>query len=211
MYFPPSPSRKSSCHVPLERCHEINERKLKDIQCGFCPGRSTTDQIFTLQLIFEKPCEHANDICTCSVDLEKTYDKLQRDKLWEGLSEYGVDDRLLLGRLSLYSFSEVCVCVDYIATVHRGFWTPTMLCLSVVTTPVQSLHATDGQSQPSRRGCHCWRLQDQPFAFAEVLVLVASSQQGLQHAIDRFSAACDQAEMKMSPKQTEWRKSEQRD
>ena len=37
--------------------------------------------------------------------------------------------------------------------------------LSVVTTPVQSLHATDGQSQPSRRGCHCWRLQDQPSAF----------------------------------------------
>ena len=34
--------------------HEIVEPKLTDAQCGFCPGRSTMDQIFALQQIFEK-------------------------------------------------------------------------------------------------------------------------------------------------------------
>ena len=39
----------------LERkCREIVESKLEDGQCGFRPGRSTTDQIFTLKQIFEK-------------------------------------------------------------------------------------------------------------------------------------------------------------
>ena len=37
-----------------KKCREIVESKLKDGQCGFRPGCSTTDQIFTLKQIFEK-------------------------------------------------------------------------------------------------------------------------------------------------------------
>ena len=59
----------------LERkCREIVESKLKNGQCGFCSGRSTTDQIFTLKQIFEKSWEHGKDLFACFVDLEKAYD-----------------------------------------------------------------------------------------------------------------------------------------
>jgi len=43
-----------------------------------------------------------------------------------------------------------------------------------------------------------WKLQNRPFTFVDDLVLLASSEQGLQHALDRFSAACDKAGMKIS-------------
>jgi len=82
---------------------------VKDTQCGFCRGRSTTDQISTLQLIFEKSWDFANDIYTCFVDLEKAYDRVPREKLWGVLREYGVDDRLLLAVKSLFFCSKVCV------------------------------------------------------------------------------------------------------
>jgi len=39
--------------------------------------------------------------------------------------------------------------------------------------------------------------------FADYLLLPASSKQGLQHALDRFCAACDRARMKISTKNTE--------
>ena len=39
--------------------------------------------------------------------------------------------------------------------------------------------------------------------FSVHLVLLAPSQQGLQHALDRFSPACDRAGMKISAKNTE--------
>ena len=52
-------------------------------QCGLRPGCSTTDQIFTLQQIFEKSWEYAKDVYTCFVDLEKAYDRVTREKLVE--------------------------------------------------------------------------------------------------------------------------------
>ena len=42
-----------------KKCREIAEPKLTDAQCGFRPGRSTMDQIFALQQIFEKSWEYA--------------------------------------------------------------------------------------------------------------------------------------------------------
>ena len=41
-----------------------------------------------------------------------------------------------------------------------------------------------------------------PVLSADVLVLLASAQQGLQHALNRFSAVCDRAGMKISTKKT---------
>jgi len=92
-------------------CREIIEPKLNDTQCGLRPGRSTTNQIFTLQQIFEIPWEYAKDVYTCFVDLEKAYDRVTREKLSGVFRGNGVDDRLLLAIKSLYSSSEVFVLV----------------------------------------------------------------------------------------------------
>ena len=94
------------------RCRQIVEPALEDGQCGFRPGRSTTDQIFTLKQIFEKSWEYAKDLFACFVDLEKAYDRIPRDKLWRVLQEYGVDGQLLLAIKSFYCQPEVCVRVN---------------------------------------------------------------------------------------------------
>ena len=39
--------------------------------------------------------------------------------------------------------------------VHCGCFTPIRVCS--VTTPLYSLNRLDRQSQPNRRGCHCWK------------------------------------------------------
>ena len=97
----------------LERkCQEIVESKLEDGQCGFRPGRSTTDQIFTLKQIFEKSWEYGKDLFACFVDLEKAYDRVPRDKLWKVLQEYGVNGQLLRAIKSFYCRPEVCVRVN---------------------------------------------------------------------------------------------------
>jgi len=57
-----------------KRYHEIFQPDLDATQYGFRPGRSTTDQIFTLQQIFDKSWVYVKDVCTCFVALEKGYD-----------------------------------------------------------------------------------------------------------------------------------------
>ena len=97
----------------LERkCREIVESKLEDGQCGFRPGRSTTDQIFTLRQIFEKSWEFAKDIFACIINLEKAYDWVPRNKLWRVLQGYGIDEDMLMAIKSLYCQLEVCVRVN---------------------------------------------------------------------------------------------------
>ena len=97
----------------LERkCREILESKLEDGQCGFRPGCSATDQIFTLKQIFEKPWEYGKDLFACFVDLEKAYDRVPRDKRWKVLREYGVDGQLLRAIESFYRQPEVYVQVN---------------------------------------------------------------------------------------------------
>ena len=80
--------------------------KLEDGQYDFRPGRSTTNQIFTLRQIFEKSWNYAESF----VDLEKACDRrIPRDKLRRVLQEYGIDGHLLTAIKSLYSQPEGCV------------------------------------------------------------------------------------------------------
>ena len=88
------------------------ESKLEDGQCGFRPGRSTTDQIFTLNQIFEKSWECGKELFACFVNLKKAYDRVPRDKLWKVLREYGVDSKLLRAIKPFYCLPEVCVWVN---------------------------------------------------------------------------------------------------
>jgi len=54
-----------------------------------------------------------------------------------------------------------------------------------VTNPLHSLYELDRQSQPSRRGFHYWKLISR-LLLADDLVLLASSEQGLQRCADSW-------------------------
>ena len=99
-----------------KKCREIVEPKLTDAQCGFRPGRSTMEQIFALQPIFEKSWEYAKEVNACFVDLEKAYDRIPRDKLCAVQLQNGIDGQLLTAIKSLYMHFEVCIRVNSATT-----------------------------------------------------------------------------------------------
>ena len=69
-----------------ERVIEARIRKevtIAEQQFGFMPGRSTTDAIFCLRMLLEKWTEGQKAVNCAFIDLEKAYDRVPREELWE--------------------------------------------------------------------------------------------------------------------------------
>ena len=185
------------------KCREIVESKLEDGQYGFRPGRSTTDQIFTLRQIFEKSWEYTNDVFAWFVNLEKAYDRVPRNKLWKKLHKYGIGGHLLMAINSLYSYTEVCIRVN--GKQSKSFHVDVGLRQRCVLSSLFFITYMNCMDKLSRTD-ECvtiGRCKINRLLFADNLVLLASSESGPQHALNGFAAACDIARKKISTSKTE--------
>ncbi|XP_043065425.1 uncharacterized protein LOC122320881 [Drosophila ficusphila] len=71
-------------------------------QCGFRPGKSTIDQIFTLRQILEKSYENQIDTHHLFVEYKAAFDSPRRDRLYAAMSELGIPAKLIrLCRMTL--------------------------------------------------------------------------------------------------------------
>ena len=166
------------------KCWEIIESKLEDGQCNFRLGRSTTDQIFTLKQIFEESWEYGKDLFTCFVDLEKSYDRFPRDKLWKVLREYGVDGQLLRAIKSFYCRPEVCVRVN--GKQSKPFHVGIGILQGCVLSPllfivyINWIHKSSQADECATIGNYIIS----HLLFSDDLVLLSFSKSGLQRALN---------------------------
>ena len=169
------------------------ESKPEDGQCGFRPGCSTTDQIFTLKQIFENSWEYGNNLFACFVDYEKAYERVPRDKLWKVFQEYGVNGQWLRAIESFYCRPEVCVWVNgkqskpfhVVVGLRQGCVLSALLVIIYMYWIGKCSHADECATIGN---CKISRL-----LFADDLVLLSSAESGLQRAVNSFADACNTA------------------
>ena len=73
-----------------ERVIEHRLRRITSVtkkQFGFMPGRSTTEAIFLTRQLMKRYREQKKDLHMVFIDLEKTYDKVQRNVMWWALEK----------------------------------------------------------------------------------------------------------------------------
>lgn len=68
---------------------KVSEQHLPETQCGFRPGRSTTDMIFIVRQLQEKCIEQHMDLFAIFIDLTKAFDCINRNALWTILQKLG--------------------------------------------------------------------------------------------------------------------------
>ncbi|PSN53384.1 hypothetical protein C0J52_03797 [Blattella germanica] len=78
-----------------KRLIDTIKNKLEDFQMGFRENRSTKDNIFIVQQIFEKCHEYKIDLHNVFVDYSQAFDSVNRNKILQCLKYYEVPSKLI--------------------------------------------------------------------------------------------------------------------
>ena len=96
---------KMYARVLEQRTRYKVEKFLSQAQMGFRKGRGCTDAIFALRQLGEKVIEDDRELTVVFVDQEKTFDRVNRDKLWQTLELYNIQGQLLDSIRAIYANS----------------------------------------------------------------------------------------------------------
>ena len=73
----------------------VAEEVLPDLQCGFREGRGCANMIFCVRQLVKRAREHNIKLYFLFVDLQKAYDSVPREDLWQALKKYGFPSTLV--------------------------------------------------------------------------------------------------------------------
>ena len=81
----------------INRCWERMEEKIPKTQAAYQPGRSTTEQVFTIKVLAEKAITSEDyPIHILMLDMSKAFDSIDRNKLLEHLSTFLEESEIYL-------------------------------------------------------------------------------------------------------------------
>lgn len=80
--------------ILCERLKPFLANIIGNYQCGFRPGKSTTDQIFALRRILEKTLEYQIDTHHLFIDFKQAYDSIDRSSLFTTMASFGIPSKL---------------------------------------------------------------------------------------------------------------------
>jgi hypothetical protein len=90
----PVPS-KIFTRIVLNRIKQAVETMVRKEQVGFRINRSCVDHINTLRIIIEQSMERKSPLYMVLVDLEKAFDKVNRDKLQKILLKFDIPQKIV--------------------------------------------------------------------------------------------------------------------
>ena len=188
----------------IERVQGMTEGLIGEEQCGFRSGRGCVDQIFAVKQLSEKFVSKSKNLYVAYMDLEKAYDRIDRDAMWSVLGMYGVEGKLLRAIQSLYAESEACVRVCR----EEGEWFSVKVGLrqGCVMSPWLFNVFMDGVMREvrekagevgaclwdARRNCE-WKVEW--FMFADDTLLVGESEEKLDKLVKEFGNVCNRRKL----------------
>lgn len=191
--------------ILIGRITAVTDCAIGEEQGGFRRGRGCVDQIFSVRQVCEKAVERGKEVFWAFMDLEKAYDRVDRNALWSVMCLYGVGGRLLKGVKSFYVSSRACVRVagetsDWF-TVNVGLrqgcvmspWLFNMYMDGVVREVNARVLGTGCELV---KGNQKWHLNQ--ILFADDTALVADSEERLRRLVTEFGRVCERRKLSVN-------------
>ena len=83
---------KVMLRILLNRLKPQAEEIIKEEQAGFRAGRSTTEQIFNLRILYEKYLQRQQNLYYVFVNFNKAFDRVWHAALWATMRLYNIND-----------------------------------------------------------------------------------------------------------------------
>ena len=116
-----SHASKVMLKILLNRLTPQAETIIAEEQAGFRPGRSTTEQIFSLRILCDRYLQHQQDLFHVFVDFKKAFDRVWHAALWSTMKLYNINANLIKVIESLCS--KATSAVYYNGSVREWFRT----------------------------------------------------------------------------------------
>ena len=81
--------------IILSRLKPQAEKIIAEEQAGFRAGRSTTEQIFNLRILYEKYLQHQKDLYHVFIDFKTAFDRVWHAALWATMKKYNISTNLI--------------------------------------------------------------------------------------------------------------------
>ena len=191
--------------VLIRRISDSTEGVICEEQCGFRRGRGCVDQIFAVRQVCEKYLAKGKEVFWGFMDLEKAYDRIDREGLWQMLRLYGLGGRLLRAVKSFYESSRACVRVG--DSVSEWFPVRVGLRQGCVMSPwlfnlymdgvVREVNARIlGGGLSLENAGREWSLKQ--LLFADDTALVADTEEKLGQLVEEFGRVCRRRKLRVN-------------
>lgn len=181
----------------LERVVEKRLRatvQVDDMQCGFMPGKGTTDAIFMVRMLQEKYARKKKKLYYCFVDLEKAFDRVPRRVIEWALRVKGVEEWLVAAVMQMYEGAKTRVRVG--SALSDEFEVKVGVHQGSVLSPFLFAIVMDVVCGSAMEGLVFEIL------YADDLVLMAESMEELQAKFNKWKEAIEKKGMKVNVTKT---------
>ena len=168
--------------------------KFSKVQFGFRPDHRTTDSIFIFKTLINKYLQlNKKTIYVCFVDLRKAFDSIWRKALFYKLMANGIGEKMINIIKMMYRDSKSAVKIDGGHSEYFNIDTgvkqgdslsPTLFNIYINEMPDLFLH----------NSCSPLTLDSSTIGsllFADDLLLLSETKEGLQNSLDKLSEFCD--------------------
>ncbi|GKB80367.1 retrovirus-related pol polyprotein LINE-1, partial [Tanacetum coccineum] len=172
------------------------ETSVSENQFGFMPGRSSIEAIHLIRSLMEKYRERQRDVHLAFIDLEKAYDSVPRDLIWETLIDKGASRRYIKVIKDMYNGAKTWVRTS-IGNIEF-FLVEVGLHQGSTISPYLFALILDELSRGIQEGIP-WCM-----IFADDIVLVSESAEGLNDRLENWREALEANGLRVSREKTEY-------